>query len=128
MLQQVTLTVQKVRKSFIQLRKERKTVKLIDCSLKQKKLNCSDEYNASIDRSLISPCGLPISLKYSNTTLNFQILNQHVREENGSFSILAMIYGSSTRAVFFFHRQTCNDRDSFTSDSNRSKTLCLVFI
>ena len=29
------------------------------------------------------------------------MLNQHVREENGSFSILAMIYGSPTRAIFF---------------------------
>ena len=32
MLQQVTLTVQKVRKTFIQLRKERKIEKLIDYS------------------------------------------------------------------------------------------------
>ena len=55
MLQQVTLTVQKVRKN------------------------------------LICP----------NTTLNFQIINQHVGEENGYFSVSVMIYGSSTRAEFF---------------------------
>ena len=37
MLQQVTLTVQKVRKNFIQLRKERKSEKkMIDYSLQQK--------------------------------------------------------------------------------------------
>ena len=59
-------------------------------------MNRFDEYNASTGRSLVSTCGLPINLICSNTTLNFEILNQHVEEEHGSFSISAITEFFST--------------------------------